>query len=199
MFDASSMTLPGIDGEHYTRSVLFHEAFHQYVQASLNRIPAHPWYEEGMAEYFGGVLMERGRLQKIEPNRYRLAAIQNTLRAGRAQPWQAIIEMDHDAFMANSSQLYAQSWSMVYFLAEATVVSRNSRWRKILPTYFRTLRQTWISERRRLVGASPAAVEGARERAREAARKAAFKGIDWDSLHNAWGEYVTSIKMPKAR
>ncbi|MEE8469465.1 MAG: DUF1570 domain-containing protein, partial [Planctomycetota bacterium] len=145
LFDASGVTLPGVDGEHYTRSVLFHEAFHQYLQASLDQIPAHAWYEEGMAEYFGGALMERGRLQRIEPNRYRLSAIQNTLRGGRAQPWQRIIEMDHDAFMTNSNELYAQSWSMVYFLIEAKVVAHHSRWRKILPTYFRTLRQKWIS------------------------------------------------------
>ncbi len=199
LFDASGMTQPGLDGEHYTRSVLFHEAFHQYVQASLEQVPAHPWYEEGMAEYFGGARVERGRLRKIEPNRYRLSDIQNTLRGGGAYPWPTVIAMDPDVFQANSKQLYAQSWSMVYFLAEAKVVAHNSRWRKILPTYFRSLRQNWISERRRLVGASPAAVERARGRAREAARKAAFKGIQWDSLHSAWAEFVLSIELPQAR
>jgi hypothetical protein len=199
LFDASGVTKPGVDGEHYTRSVLFHEAFHQYLQASLDQIPADPWYEEGMAEYFGGALMERGRFKKIEPNRYRLRAIQNTLRGGQATPWQTVIEMKQDVFMGKSQQLYAQSWSMVYFLAESKIAGRHFRWRKILPTYFRTLRQSWISERRRLVGASPAAVESARQRARAAARKAAFKGIDWDELHTAWGEFVVSLEMPKAR
>jgi len=146
LFDARAEVPQGLDGEHYTRSVLFHEAFHQYVHYAAEGIAPHSWFDEGLAEVYGGARVEGRRFSGLEPNRYRLHAAQALLVAG-AYPWEATTAMEQAEFYADATSLYAQGWSMAHFLVTSPEARRHPRWRTILPTYFRTLRGAWIAER----------------------------------------------------
>ncbi len=196
IFDARGEEDAELDGEHYTRAVLFHEAFHQYVYYATEGIAPHPWFDEGLAEYFGGARIDGWRFQGIEPNRYRLEAAQALLEAG-AYPWEAVTAMDQNAFYADAGRLYPQGWSMAYFLATAPDVQHHPSWGRILPTYFRALRSAWIIERRSLAGGGT--VAQAQERARARARAEAFRGVDWEEIEGAWRRYLAGLRMPTAR
>ncbi len=197
LFDASGLKEGGIDGAHYTQAVLLHEAFHQYIHYAADEVAPHPWFDEGMAEYFGGAVIDRGRVGKIEPNRYRLESAQEALREGHTYPWEVVTGLDREQFYADSATLYPQAWSMVHFLATSPQVRRDRRWSEILPTYFRTLRGAWNAERRRLTGGG--SVEDARARARRRAAEAAFAGVDWGELEEAWARHLEGLRLPRAR
>lgn len=196
LFDASGDSGSGLDGGHYTRAVLFHEAFHQYVYYAAGGISPHPWFDEGMAEFYAGALVEGRRFTGVEPNRYRLASARALLKGG-AYPWQAVIAMDQGAFYSDPGRLYAQAWSMVHFLATLPEVGHNRTWSAVLPTYLESLRASWLVERRRLApGDSPAA---ARQRARTQACSAAFRGVEWAELEAAWRRHLAGLELPRAR
>jgi Protein of unknown function (DUF1570) len=197
IFDARAQAAPGVDGTHYTRAVLFHEAFHQYVYYAADGIAPHPWFNEGMAEHFGGARLDGRSFRGVEPNRYRLENAQALLTQGSAYPWATVTTLEQQEFYADSARLYAQGWSMVHFLASSAEAQRHPDWRGILPTYFRNLRGAWTYERRRLGPQS--SVEAARRRARERARSVAFEDVDLAKLEAAWRRYLGSLRMPSAR
>lgn len=197
-FDARELNQPGIDGEHYTLTVLHHEAFHQYVFYSAEQMSPASWYDEGLAEYFGGAQIVGGRLREMEPNRYRLPRIQNALRDGEAYPLKTVVGLTLKEFYADPQVLYAQGWSLVHFLLESKEARRHPRWKRVLPTYFDILRSGWAIERKRLGGATPEAYEAARARVREKARKAAFGEVDWAALEQAWAQHVMTLALPRA-
>jgi hypothetical protein len=196
LFDARGAGGPEVDGEHYTRAVLFHEAFHQYVFYAAEGISPHPWFDEGLAEYFGGAVIEGRRFSGIEPNRYRLEAARSLLEGG-AYPWAAATAMEQGEFYADPGRLYAQGWSMVHFLASSPEAQGRRAWSRILPTYFQTLRSAWSVERRRLTASGGA--EPARRRARARAWAAAFEGVDWGKLEASWRLHLSSLRVPRAR
>lgn len=196
LFDARETVDPELDGEHYTRAVLFHEAFHQYVHYAAEGVAPHPWFDEGLAEYFGGARMDGRRFLGVEPNRYRLPVARALAREG-AYPWEGVTGFEQSEFYADSGRLYPQAWSMVHFLASSPTARRHRRWSAILPAYFRALRAGWTVERRRLTGGG--SVEDARRRARERARAKAFEGVDWDELEEAWRRHVAGLETPEAR
>lgn len=196
LFDARGESDGEIDGEHYTQAVLCHETFHQYVHYAAEGIAPHPWFDEGLAEYFGGAIVSGRRFSGIEPNRYRLETAQSLLEQG-AYSWYDTTRMEQAAYYADPVRLYAQGWSMTYFLAASAEARRHRVWSEILPTYLRTLRAAWLIERRRLAGGG--SVESAMVRARQRAWSEAFQGVDWDELETAWRRHVAGLRMPSAR
>lgn len=196
LFDSHGSSASGLDGGHYTRAVLFHEAFHQFVFHAAGGISPHPWFDEGMAEYYAGALVDGQRLAGIEPNRYRLTAAKALLESG-AYPLRAITEMDQAAFYSDPARLYAQAWSMVHFLGASDEVQDNQAWSRVLPTYLESLRAAWSAEERGLAPGGDS--QRARQRARARASQAAFKGIDWGALEPAWRRHLAGLELPRAR
>lgn len=199
LFDARELAAAHGGGDDLTQAVLFHEAFHQYLHDAVGRAAPDPWFDEGVAEYFAATELRGGRVGETQVNAWRLPTIQAALAQGRAWPWAQAVELPQQAFYADAQLLYAQAWSLVYFLRESDAASANTRWRRILPTYFKTLRSAWARERLR--GASSVQEWGvALERARREARAAAFGDVDWEELEKAWAEFVLGLELlPEGR
>jgi tetratricopeptide (TPR) repeat protein len=89
-----------------------HEGFHQY----LDRLMADPprWFNEGLAEYFEGVVQKGGRWNVGAVRRDHL----DTLKANGPLrlPLAEFVQQGAAQFMANAPINYAQSWAFVHFL-----------------------------------------------------------------------------------
>ncbi|BAM02785.1 hypothetical protein PSMK_06260 [Phycisphaera mikurensis NBRC 102666] len=123
-----------------TRAVLQHEGFHQFAAARLGQLPH--WVNEGLAQYYEDAPLVNGRLFVGELNAERLAGVRSALIRGTAWPlptllraegrtWIDLLHRDPD----RSRTLYAQSWSLVYFLIHA----ENGRYREAFLNYLRQL------------------------------------------------------------
>jgi hypothetical protein len=100
-----------------TQEVLFHEAFHQYLDIAVSRPPI--WFNEGMAEYYGATTFDaaykpaEGGLQAG-----RLASLRARPKgsSGKLLPFKTIMLLPPAAFMASDpGRNYAQSWAMVHW------------------------------------------------------------------------------------
>lgn len=121
--------------------VITHEAFHQYVSASMEpAIPA-PWFNEGHAELFGQSTLDRDRLVVNESPTYTpiLEALAKTgkIDAARllAMSYAQFYTGDKDALTAN----YACAWGLVYFLHKSAGADAKSAFRDVLPRYRKEL------------------------------------------------------------
>jgi hypothetical protein len=105
-----------------TLATLQHEGFHQFAWARLSRdLPT--WLNEGLAQYFEDAPLVNGKLVTGTLDGTRLLRIQQALNHQRAMPMEQLLtlEANHwgDALhkdLTHSGLLYAQSWSVVYFL-----------------------------------------------------------------------------------
>ncbi|MFV1958569.1 MAG: hypothetical protein ACC662_04055, partial [Planctomycetota bacterium] len=64
-----------------TVSVLYHEAFHQYIFYSTGDIAPHSWFNEGHGDYYAGASL-KGRRFTIKPFRWRRGLIKNAVAKG---------------------------------------------------------------------------------------------------------------------
>lgn len=105
-----------------TYKVLQHEGFHQFAWNYLG--PSVPvWVNEGLAQYFEDAVIVNGRMtiglvghSRVERVRQAidnrdLLALPTLMQVGTRQ-WSATLQHDPD----RSALLYAQSWSVVYYL-----------------------------------------------------------------------------------
>ncbi|MEE9403282.1 MAG: DUF1570 domain-containing protein, partial [Algisphaera sp.] len=105
-----------------TRRILQHEGFHQFAFEHFGqRLPA--WMNEGLAQYFeDAVLLDRGfELGLADPDR--IERVRQSITNGSALPLASLMKLAskdwHHTLTTNDSRaglLYAQSWSLVYFL-----------------------------------------------------------------------------------
>jgi hypothetical protein len=152
-----------------TLSVLYHEAFHQYIHYSVGEVAPHSWFNEGHGDYFAGARYVGGKFV-IKPFAWRVETIRNAVRAGpspyevvtgedarvkfdRSQngysPLQVFVGMSQGEYYSYPSVSYAQGWSLVYFLREAVPKNSawNAKWGRILDTYFTTLKDEIAKDR----------------------------------------------------
>jgi hypothetical protein len=151
-YDASPATKVDDD----TISVLYHEAFHQYIYYSSGRVSPHSWFDEGHGDYFAGARFSNGKFT-IRPFSWRVGTIKNALNAGPSPkdakgewdrkrrgytPLPDFTSFSQGEYYSYPGVSYAQGWSLVYFLREIvpTKPAWNAKWGKILDTYFTTLR-----------------------------------------------------------
>jgi hypothetical protein len=118
-------------------AVLYHEAFHQYIFYSVGDIAPHIWYNEGHGDYFAGAKYRGGRFT-IGPFQWRLGTFKNMQATGRTIPLDKFIRMSKAEYYSNARDCYAQGWAFVYYLREE---ARLADWKRILPTYFDTLKE----------------------------------------------------------
>ena len=159
-----------------TLQVLYHEAFHQFMRLLTPRKLPY-WYNEGMAEYMGGLRVE---VPKSGPPRI---VEQGRILEGRLRALKLGLPMVlkfEDLMMQTPAQFYsgpvplkyAQSWAMIHFFHEA----EGGRHRPRLEAYFRKLKE----------GGTP----------REALQ-AGFGNADLATLQKEWLEYVRRMEPPK--
>ena len=115
-----------------------HETFHQWLHLYVADAP--PWFNEGLAEYFGICKLERSRLVYglVPPlNRAsRLSNMRDSLLGMSSEPWglPRLLTATQGQFMGSHPALnYAQSWSFVHYLASS------KQGREKLRAYFRGL------------------------------------------------------------
>jgi len=157
----------------FARSVLNHEAFHQYIHYAVGGADLHIWFNEGHADYYGGAEILGSRVS-IKPNKMRVDTIRSHVRAGTHVPLKKLLRMSQMEYYSNASLCYAEGWSLVYFFYKG--LAPDHPWRNILPTYYRTLLDTGKQEE---------------------ARKAAFKGVDLEALEGAWKDYTVHKRVAK--
>ena len=190
-------------GKENSRSVMYHEGFHQYIHVAVGELAPHSWFNEGYGDYFGGAnFTQTGKLGRIDPHPWRLGRIQDAIQRGRHASWSRMIRYTKEEYYgAERSTNYAMGWSMIYFLEECRAARKHPLWKKILPTYFETLKAAHFRERERLAAAGKSedeeAVARAAEAAREGAVKAAFEDVDLHAIEEAWREYVLELKGPR--
>ncbi|HEV3027086.1 MAG TPA: DUF1570 domain-containing protein, partial [Planctomycetota bacterium] len=157
-----------------TLQTLYHEAFHQFMALMIPRAPF--WYNEGIAEFMGGIKVEVNKAQAkiVERARIldgRLKGIKMSLNF--ALKFEDIMMQSPAQFYSGPVAFkYAQAWSMVHFLYEASGGKHRSR----IETYFKRLKD----------GGTP----------REAF-ESAFGDGSIEALQKEWLEYVKKLEPIK--
>ncbi|QDU32987.1 hypothetical protein KS4_10260 [Poriferisphaera corsica] len=104
------------------KAVLQHEGFHQFTWNYIgNNLPV--WMNEGLAQYFEDAVITDGTLRTGLADINRTKLVKLMVRSNHFLPFPAIMDMSHDDWSKilssdpdQASRLYAQAWSMVYFL-----------------------------------------------------------------------------------
>jgi len=103
--------------EQQNLEVVFHEAFHQYLDTAVSDVPY--WLNEGFAEYFGATrFTEDNRAVEGGILVGRLTGLKSHLEDLKEPvPFARIMQMNPRDFMQSETVglHYAQSWSMVHF------------------------------------------------------------------------------------
>ena len=118
--------------EMYT--VIYHEAFHQYLQDYSEGAPQ--WFNEGLGDYFGGFEYQKRGIEEFmvaRPSKNRLRVILYALRAEITPLPSELLTMSRaEMYSGNIGVNYAMAWSLIYFLLEG----RNHPYKPILEKYF---------------------------------------------------------------
>ncbi len=151
-----------------TLLVLYHEGFHQYIHAYLERPPQ--WFNEGLGDFFGASRWD-GRKGGfgIGVNSWRLPDVQRVVKQGKHQPLSKLLQMTQGEFYGPAAPLYyAQAWSVIYFLW-----SDEELFRGLLEPYYRELRKG----------------RGLRE-----AYEKTFGKVDVAALEARWRQFVLGLR-----
>jgi hypothetical protein len=194
-----------VDKNHRTSDadtfiVLYHEAFHQYIHYSTGELPPHTWFNEGTGDYFSGAVIKDGKLQRIGPNPWRLRLIQEAIETDKFVPWAEILKFEQPQYYnpAIVHICYAQGWSMIYFLRKSELVEKRPEWKKILPTYFDTLKSVYGAKLAELEASGKQDDKEAKGKAgfeaRTKAHEEAFRDVDIDELQEAWKTFTLAIE-----
>ncbi|HBP16418.1 MAG TPA: hypothetical protein DEA08_01320, partial [Planctomycetes bacterium] len=151
-----------------TRRVLYHEAFHQFLEPLIPDVPF--WLSEGMAEYFGSTRIEEGQ---VVDRGAKLPARLRDLRkfvSERGSPLSIpglMRESPSEFYSGPVAVKYAQAWAVVHFLMHGA----KDEWRARFVRYLRAL----------LAGKSPRSA------------LVAWKGVDWQAFEKAWWAHVKGL------
>jgi hypothetical protein len=117
----------------YCRSVMFHEAFHQYIHYSVGDVSPHSWFNEGHGDYYAGMTVAGGSI-KFNPFDWRVEFLKDHLRGKRDLiPCRTLVRMPQREYYTNAGLKYSQGWALIYYLRN---VSTNKSQKQALDTYF---------------------------------------------------------------
>jgi len=193
----------GQAGKEDSRSVLFHEAFHQYIHYAVGELDPHSWFNEGYGDYFSGAEFDvHGDVSRIHVNPWRIRWIQQAIWKKEHPSWSELGWMAKKDYYGPKRPInYAMGWSVIYFLNKAKEVKKRPAWAKILPTYFETLKAAHARARARLEAAGLTedgeAVGKANAESRDEAASAAFRDVDMREIEEAWREFTLELEAPK--
>lgn len=108
-----------------TYEVLQHEGFHQFAWHAFGpRLPV--WLNEGLAQYFEDAVLAQGRMSLGMANAARIRKVQAALKTGHAQSINELLSVSNRRWSGtlrrdpnHASLMYAQAWSLAYFLIHA--------------------------------------------------------------------------------
>jgi hypothetical protein len=101
-------------------SVVYHEAFHQYLYYALDHRQPPIWFNEGHAGYFETAKLDRGRGTLELTENERLVPILERLLARHGDDLAAMLRLDPHGFYAEGrEERYALAWGLVWFLRQA--------------------------------------------------------------------------------
>ena len=158
-YDASASDKPDDD----TLSVLYHEAFHQYIHYSVGNVAPHSWFNEGHGDYYAGAKYSGGKFT-IGPFAWRVGTVKGAIvegprtcteeddgQGGKHTKWgdkgytplQHLVRFSQGEYYSYPGVSYAQGWALIYFLREIVPKNRKYRekWGHILDTYFDVLQR----------------------------------------------------------
>jgi hypothetical protein len=187
------------EGREDTLSVLYHEAFHQYIHYSCGELPPHSWFGEGFGDFFAGARISAGKVKKIDVFDWRVATIKRAVAENKHVPWSAIIRFEQpDYYRPDRVHIcYAQGWSMIYFLRTSPKARKHAQWSKILDTYFVELKADYGRRLEELKTNGMAEDEKSRAeagvQAREHAVDRAFTDVDLSELEADWRKFVLEL------
>ena len=156
-----------------TVETLFHEGFHQYLDALVpdNAIPF--WLNEGLAEFMSAVEMKEGKVVRgglILAGRLRDMKLYVEMTGGRIMPFpQLMQESPQEFYEGEVWAKYAQAWAMVHFFELGANESTKRRYQR----YVEALRQ----------GTS----------AKEA-YESCWADAPWDAIQRDWWRWVQQMK-----
>ena len=118
-------------------AVLQHEGFHQFANRYLgDHLPI--WINEGLAQYFEAAIVVHGKMRLGIPDTYGLSVVQAALKADATVPFDDLLSLENRQWNSvlvgqpkAAGLLYAQSWSMVYFL----IKGQGGRFQPLLEKY----------------------------------------------------------------
>ncbi len=146
-------------------SIVYHEAFHQYIFYAFDLIRTSPWYNEGHAVFFEGADLRRDDLRVDEVERY--AQVLESLAEAGTLPIGRLLLLDYDEFYANRTgdmnarrANYAMGWGLIYYLRKGAPIEADNRYEEIIARYEDALWET-----RDEVAATRKAFEGVNMRA----------------------------------
>lgn len=120
-----------------TLNTLHHEQFHHFMTLIVRDTPPY-WYNEGMADYMGGIRVRGGKVVEsgVTPtDRLRMAKLIASI--GQPVPFSRImVETPREFYGRGAYMRYCQSWSMIHFFHHA----EGGKYRGLLTAYLRALR-----------------------------------------------------------
>ncbi|RMG09175.1 MAG: DUF1570 domain-containing protein [Planctomycetota bacterium] len=149
-----------------TRRVLYHEAFHQFIDGLAPDLPA--WLDEGFADYYSACRVEAGRVVGVgSVLPARLRDLRRLLRRGGGPvPFPRLMLQSSAEFpQGAASAKYAQAWSMVHFFLHGAKPALRRRFGDYV----------------------------ARLLAGQDARKAfegSWEGVNWEAVQGQWRRHV---------
>ena len=183
--------------------VLYHEAFHQYIYYAAGQMSPHYWFNEGLGDYFSGTTIYRGskKIKGVDLNRWRLPMVKSQVDKGRFVNLETLLNAKRDLYYnpKQAGLMYAEGWSICYFLLKSKEAKGEQQWQQIIPKYFDALKAGYKKHVDGLGdGAALAAKQVGAGKAREAALETALKGIDIARLEKAWKSWIRNTKDPWA-
>jgi hypothetical protein len=160
---------PNTQPDDNTFSVLYHEAFHQYIYYSVGSVAPHSWFNEGHGDYYAGAKTVGSKFKiVVSPflRDQRVGFVQAAIRQGPREfsmrkdpesgrerkvytgnagytPLEDLVKFSQGEYYAYPMVSYSQGWSLIYFLREVVPQDKkmNEKWGRILSTYFDVLKR----------------------------------------------------------
>jgi hypothetical protein len=116
------------------RSVMFHEGFHQYIHFAVGDVSPHSWFNEGHGDYFAGLVVSGGQIQRTQTFDWRVDMLKEHMRGGKdLVPLRSLLRYSQGEYYTNAGLKYSQGWALIYFLRE---VCKDKAAKQALDTYF---------------------------------------------------------------
>jgi len=190
----------------FTKSVMYHEAFHQYIYYAVGDLAPHSWFNEGHGDYFAGMVVSGSRVTS-KPFSWRVATLKRRMSTKKGLiPIKSLVRLPQSEYYSNAGLKYAQGWALVYFLRKVT---RNKEWKAIPDKYFSYLRDNvaaFRQEKKSKGDSSGESVEGIpgvmvynfedREKVEKILKDAVdkgFEGVDYEKLDAAYQKWIKNL------
>ncbi len=157
-------------------SIIYHEAFHQYIFYAFDLIRTSPWYNEGHATFFEGGDLRRLELRVDEVPHY--ASALESLAGTGPLPVSRLLQLDYAGFyeqrtgdMEQRRLNYAMAWGLIYYLRKGAPIESDNRYEVLIKRYEDALWET---------------------RNDEAATRKAFEGVDLRAFTESFTDFWLS-------